>query len=158
MTFPLSIHSDTITNSSPFILAHINGNTFGCLRIFHVMASLQKCWIGLSRFVDKYGKSDAVHLSDHFPTWGWFQNLDRSNLTIALPPPHRPKRAIILWAVRSIVTERNLHRFWKQGIAVTHPIRRAQTSPADFRWETTGGFQNLSDKGKGFSGLHHPIL
>ena len=41
LMFPFSIHSDTITNCSPFIITPCSGSTFGWLRAFQVITSLQ---------------------------------------------------------------------------------------------------------------------
>ena len=102
--FPFSIHSDTITNCPSSIVTPRSGSTFGWLRAFHLIASLQNLYTNHPQSADTHVQSDLLFelFSSHsssIPSGPWLRpaGLDshpttrpQTHLcTAALPAGHR---------------------------------------------------------------------
>ena len=60
LIFPLSIHSDTITNCLLSIVTPRSGNTFGWLRAFHLIASLQNLCMDYGQLAGTHVQSNPL--------------------------------------------------------------------------------------------------
>ena len=107
--FPFFIHSDTITNWVPVILAPNSGITFGWRRVFHIMTSTQNLYMGRGQPADKHEKSNATHMANLLQVTCRVcpQDLDCNVLAIRLAHPHVGIPATILWLRHPIVRKWN---------------------------------------------------
>lgn len=138
LMFPLSIHSDTMTNRRSIIVTPNRGSTFGWRRVLHIITSLQNSCVGRGMRTDEHKKCRGTHFSysikvirfAHPQTLGC--NLPAEVFTL----PHVRKSTTTTWCIRWFVTKWNLQRCRKQGLTATNPVGSAKTPHADLSGET----------------------
>ena len=114
LILPFSIHSDTITNCLSSIVTPRRGNTFGWLRAFHLIASLQNLCVGCGQLCSLVD-AQATHPSNfgQVTRQVYPQNLGCDSPASMTTHPHICTAASVLRDFQSVVAKRDLKRSWK---------------------------------------------
>ena len=129
---PFSIHSDTITNCLSSIVTPKSGNTFGWLRAFHLMASLQNlCAIAVSQptlmFQMTYLSNYVQVTCQVYP-----QDLCRDSSALIITHPHVCEPTTVLGYFQPVIAKRDFQRPRKQSPVTAYTAQSLQPLPP--RW------------------------
>ena len=146
LIFPFVIHSDTMTNWSLAIVTPRSGKTFGRLRVFHLITSLQNPYMSQSQPAN----ASILHdMQTAYPSnLGEVtrrihpQNLGCDPPTLIIAHPHVRVPASVPRDLQSVIAERDLEGSRKQGLAIAYMAQSTQTPPPEPLWET-GEIQSL---------------
>ena len=122
---PFPIHSDTITNCFSSIVTPNRGNTFGWLRVPHLIASLQNLCVGCGQLTDTHSQSnnmEATYPSDFAEVIRQVhpQDLGCDSSALMTPHPHVRKPTLVVRDLQPVVTKRDLKGFREEGPAATY--------------------------------------